>query len=240
MNRIKESLLFLIFTWPVGILIGVLFHFLILCGRIRVLHRERFPKWRRRIIVVSNHPSLLEPLLLPALFFKQYLFRPFRYAPWSTPDRKNYYDRWYWAWARSRLVPVNRQDKGAESRSLSRIRRILDDKGIVIIFAEGGRTFKGEKFLYSRTGKRMRELKNGVGLLVARTGAMVLPVWVEGTDEMLPNHPDKLFTGLRLNKKATIKIGRLMRLRRTRRLGYSKEITPKIAQALLELADEEE
>ena len=242
MNNIVKHLTFLFITYPAAIILGLALLSLRLCGRIKVLNYQRFPKWRRKMIVVSNHPSLLETILLPALFFRQYLVNPYRYAPWSTPDARNFYTKWYWFWARPRSVPILRQNGHSEARAIFQLKRILkEEKGIVIIFAEGGRTFRGTEFLYSKSGrKRIRTLKDGVSWLVVRTHALVLPVWVEGTENILPNHPTKLFAGLRLGQKAIIKIGEPIRFRATRRLGYAREVSERIGEALLELADEEE
>lgn len=74
---------------------------------------------------------------------------------------------------------------------------------------------------------------------MVRTGARVLPVWVEGTDKVLLNDPNKLFAGIDLRGKITIKIGHLLQLRVSRRLGSSQQVTQRISQALLDLADEE-
>lgn len=139
------------------------------------------------------------------------------------------------------MIPIDRRKKGEEARSLYRIKEVLDGKGIVIIFPEGGRTNKGNNFLYSEKGNRIRELKNGIGWLVVRTGALVLPVWVEGTDTLLPNHPTKLFSTFRLQGRATIKIGVPLDFGRvTKRFGSAERVTQQIAHSLLELADEEE
>lgn len=233
--------MFLGITYPCAIIMGILFHLFRLCKRIRVLHSERFPRWERKIILVSNHPSLLEPFLLPALFFREYLFHPLRYGPWSTPDRKNFYDRWYWFWIRARSIPVDREDEREGLRSFFQMKEIVKSGGIVILFPEGGRTFKGENFLYSQGGKRIRIFKDGLGWLVLKTGALVLPVWVEGTDEVLPNDPDKLFTRLRFGDRIiiTIKIGQPLRLQGLPAV-KREQATQMIANALLKLADEEE
>ena len=114
----KEKVMFFLFTYPAGILLGIGLLLLRAFRRIKILHLERLPRWKRKIIVVSNHPSLLEPMLLPALFFRSYLFHPFKYAPWSVPDRRNYYDKWYWFFARPRLIPVERGNNRAGMKVL--------------------------------------------------------------------------------------------------------------------------
>ncbi len=240
MKKALNTLIFLFFTVPIGVFMGLFFFLLRIIGQIKIIHPERFPHWKRKLIVVSNHPSLLETVLVPSLFFHQYAVNPFAYAPVNTPDSYNFYKRWYWAWARPVSIPIERGNKIAEARTLYRMKEALDQKRIVVLFAEGGRTFRGERFLYSKKGRKIRELKPGIGWLVVRTGARVLPIWVEGTDQFLPNHQTKLFYSINPRAKITIKIGKLLRFRLSLRIGSSKEITQKISQALLDLADEEE
>jgi len=225
----------LVIMYTIGLLIGVLFYLLKSLGRIRILYWERFPRRQGNLIVVSNHPSLVEPILLPALFFREYILHPFKLTPWSIPDKTNYYDRWYWFWVRPRAIPVDRGNKREELKAFFKMKKVLASGGKIVFFPEGGRTFKGEEFFYSKEGKRIRTLKEGAGLLVMKTGATVLPVWVEGTDNVLPNSRDKLYHCFpRLWRKMTIKIGEPLRFEKTNQ----EEITQKIAATLLRLADE--
>jgi len=240
-EKIKDKVMFLLFTYPVGILLGIGLFLLRISKRIRIMSPERFPRRKRKIIVVSNHPSLLEPMLLPALFFREYLFSPFKYAPWSVPDRHNYYDKWYWFFARPRLLPVERGNNRAGMKVLLRIKEVLDKKGIIIIFPEAGRTFKGNPsdMLESRRGKKLRRFKPGVGWLVIKTRATILPVWVEGTDKMLPNRAGRLFSHPRFSEKAIIKIGNPVRFKTNgNRVVKAGKIADAIANILLQLADE--
>ena len=234
-------MVFLAITYPLGVVLGIIFHIIRILKIIPVWHWERFPHWQRKIILVSNHPSLLEPLLLPLLFFREYFFHPFKFAPWSAPDKKNFYDPWYWFWTRPRMVPIDRNDEREELKSLFWMKRILNSGGIIILFPEGGRTYKGDDFLYSRKGKRIRILMGGLGWLVLKTKATVLPVWVEGTDKVLPPNPnpDKLFSWPNLREKMTIKIGKPLEFEGSSAVGR-EVVTQMIANALLKLADEEE
>jgi len=240
MLKLLDALIFLGITYPYGVLSGIIFWVLSFLNLIKVRHFERFPRRQGKIILVSNHPSLLEPFLLPALFFQDYFWHPFRFAPWSTPDRSNFYDRWYWFWARPRTVPVERGNEGKEARSVVQMKNILDSNGIIILFAEGGRTCFGKTFQYSAAGKRIRELKNGVGWLILKTGAIIVPVWVEDTEKILPNSPDrkKLFSFPRLGRTITIKIGETIRFAVESPYLDKDQVTNIIAGKLLELADE--
>ena len=237
-DEITDKIVLLGAVYSIGILLGSLFYLLKTLGTIQILHWERFPKKPANLILISNHPSLVEPILLPALFFRGYIFHPFKFTPWSTPDRSNYYDRWYWFWTRPRAVPVDRKDKREELKAFFKLKEILTSGGTVVFFPEGGRTFKGEEFFYSQKGKKLRMLKEGTGLLVTKTQATVLPVWVEGTEDVLPNSPDpdKLYyTFPRIWKKMIIKIGEPLKFDPSNK---KEEITQKLVISLLKLADE--
>jgi len=240
MRKALNALVFLGITYPYGVLSGIIFWTLSFLNLIKIRHFERFPRRQRKLILVSNHPSLLEPLLLPALFFPDYLRHPFKFAPWSTPDKSNFYDRWYWFWARPRVIPVDRSNEGKEARSVIQMKKVLDEGGAIILFAEGGRTCFGKKFRYSAAGKKIRDFKNGVGWLVLKTGAEILPVWVEGTEKVLPNSPDrkKLFCFPRFGGRITIKIGQTLRFCASPSCLSKEQMVQIISDALLKLADE--
>lgn len=238
-RKLIDGMIFWMIMYPLGILLGLLFQGMKITGRVRIKHFERFPAWKGRLIVASNHESLWEPWLLPFLLFRQYLFHPQQFIPWITTDLENYVQKRHYFWIRSRLIAVPRGRQKGEFRAVTEMVKMLRGRKIVILFPEGGRTYKGKKFLYSPNGKRIRELKHGIGDLVIKAGATVVPVWVEGSERILPN------TGWWLSRTipriwfpATIKIGPPMRWDNHRERSR-REVTESIAHALLELADEE-
>lgn len=240
---LKDKILIVLAIYTIGLLLGLLLYFLrflnwVYAGwGIKVQHWERFPKRQKRVLVVSNHPSLLEVVLVPALFFRDYILHPFDFSPWNIPDKKNYFDRWYWAWAKIRLVPIDRENNREAFKALRLIKKILNLGNIVILFPEGGRTFKGEEFFYSEKGRKIRKLKAGVGWLVLKTNPLIVPVWIDGAEKVLPNKPDKLYHCLpNFCNCVTVKIGKPINIQ-----GKNKEeITQEIVLSLLKLADEEE
>ena len=233
----KDKILIVLAIYTIGLLLGLFLYLLRILKWVKIEHWERFPKRQKRVLIVSNHPSLLEVVLVPVLFFRDYIFHPFDFSPWNVPDKKNYFDRWYWAWAKTRLIPINRENDREAFKALRRIKEILNLGGIVVLFPEGGRTFKGEKFFYSENGKKIRRLKEGVGWLILKTNPLIVPVWIDGAEEVLPNKPDKLYHCIpRFWKGMTVKIGEPIHVE-----GKKKgEITQEIALTLLKLADEEE
>ena len=131
-------------------------------------------------------------------------------------------------------VPVDRNG-GAQGRisTVSALRKILQNGGRVLIFPEGTRTFNAieQSTDGSPNGKRLGKLKDGAAWLALKTNAKILPIWVEGTDKVLPNNK---FPFPRLWHRITIKIGLPFWVQRDTR----QEATLEIAQALLELSDE--
>jgi len=239
-NRLIGKIVLFGAVYTIGVLMAFLLYLFRALGIIRILHWERFPRRQGNLIVVSNHPSLVEPILILALFFRDYLVHPFKFSPWSTPDKINYYDKWYWFWLRPRTIPIDRSSVREELKAFFQMKKIVGSRGILVFFPEGGRTFKGKEFFHSeKKRKKLRLFKQGVGWLILRTNALVLPIWVDGTEEFLPNLPNKLYhTFPRFWKKITIKIGEPLRFQKSE-VNSREGITQKLITTLLNLADEE-
>lgn len=185
-DRLKNGLSFWCAMYPVAVLGGLVLWLLRLVGFIDIRGLENFPVGQRSVLVVSNHPSLWEPIVLIGLFFPRYVFHPLKYMPWSTPDQCNYIDKWYWRIFGSRFVSVPRGERRGELRSITELIKVLRIGGNAIFFPEGGRTGKGKQFLYSRSSKSMRPLKCGIGRVICQSDCTVVPVWVDGSEEVLP------------------------------------------------------
>lgn len=136
-----------------------------------------FPPWRLRVVgswpgrgpyvVVSNHQSMLDVLLLSRLpremkwVAKESLFR----VPWVG-----------WMFTLAGDIPVRRGDAGSGSEALRQARAYLDRGMSVMIFPEGTR---------SRSGA-LQPFKSGAFRLALEAGVPVLPVAVSGTAAGLP------------------------------------------------------
>ena len=105
----------------------------------------------------------------------------------------------------------------------------------MLIFPEGSRTFKAIKNSGVTTvnGNRLGELKDGAAWLALKTDARILPIWVEGTDKVLPNNK---FPLPRLWRRVIIKIGAPFSVQGLTR----QEASLEIARVLLKLADEQD
>ena len=239
LNRI----LFLISAYIMGSIVGLTILTLRLLKRIEVINYKGIPQYgdnpklfKNGLVIVSNHPSLLEPILIPGLFFNQYFFHPFKLSPWNVAEGKNY-DNIFWRWAKERIIWVNREDSQGKRRTFRQVKQVVNNGGILILFPEGGRTFK-RKTIESKKGKKLAFLQEGIGLLLLKTKAPVLFIWVEGSDKFFPNtlwvdENTSKFPFPRFWEKITVKIGDLVYFEKTSR----EKITQEIAAKLLELAD---
>lgn len=259
-KRIFRETLFFLINYIFGPLMGVSICLLEACGRIKFRNFQRFPIWDGKLIMVSNHPSLLEPWILPMIGFPwmnfpwifspvwtrlKFSFKSFhelrkeftlqkRLIPANVPDKNNFYDPLLIRWLNSLNVPADRNGN-MQSRigTVNALVSILENRGRVLIFPEGTRTFKSREQhrLKSAYGKELGKLKDGAGWLALKTNARILPIWVEGTDNVLPNNK---FPFPRLWHKVTINIGSPFHVTGQTR----EEATREITTALLELADE--
>ncbi len=136
----------------------------------RLVHRVAFDgqeKLRRRrdhggLIIVSNHTSGVDPLLIQAAchFEVRWMMAADMMIDALAP-----------LWKRLRIIPVDRD--GRDRSSLREAIRHVKDGGAIGIFPEGRIVTRGE----------IRPFLSGVGLLVAKTNAPVLLVWISGTPE---------------------------------------------------------
>lgn len=203
----------------------------------KITGMENFPTLKEKrkcgLLLVSNHPSLLEPIALVGLFMSWYIIRP-HYGPWNIAEITNF-RRGFFRLMTSRIIFIDRNKVSSETRAILRANKLLKSGAVVIMFAEGGRTYRGKEggFLFSENGNKIRKFKNGVGLLAVRTQAVVLPVWVEGTDKVTPNLDNARYSLPRFWKPVRISIGRP----RIFESGSSLEqVTREIERAVLDLA----
>lgn len=206
-----------------------------LLGRMTIYHAERFPHFGKKIIFVANHPSLIDPWVVAALFAKGYLQSPFRCAPLIVADKKNFCESRWWRWMSLIMIAVNRDDKQSSASSFLQMREALNNGRNIIIFPEGGRTFRGTEFTTSIQGNRIRILTGGTALLVKKTEATVVPIWISGTDEFFSNTGKGFFRRLNPIKRISVKIGKPIDFHK---LSTREEIIQVISNSLLSLADE--
>ena len=154
----------------------------LLFGRIRVRNYGVPLRAMRRgaVVLIANHPSLIETLTLPALFWWwTWLGKP-RWRPWSIADALLFGRRGTWLYPGFRCLPVHRKERAADcnTSSLRQMLTILHTRGVVIGYPEGGRTCKGKTFHTNGT-RVVRACDPNLVRIAKRTDATIIPVWID-------------------------------------------------------------
>ncbi len=200
MRKFRKDLVFFFITFlGLGSVIGWWFELWSALGFLKIVGLENFPKQKGKINLASNHPYKGEHFILYGLFYRrQYAFRP-KLGPWSIAARENFGGKWF-TWAiEGRLILADRPlaDRvGTDSESQLIALEKLTSGGNLISYPEGGRTPKGtgeikvdgddeeklegKHFLVSKTGRKIRRLKNGgVRYATEVPGVVTVVAWFE-------------------------------------------------------------
>ena len=132
--------------------------------RVKVYGKENIPA-DGPVLVLSTHQSLFDPILCQG-----WLRRPFYYVPRETL----FVGFWGWIIDSFYTIPVN-QDQ-VSIKSMKAIIEVLKRGHIVCLYPEGSRTFDG----------KIDEIKPGFSLLVRRSGAVIVPMVIDGIFERWP------------------------------------------------------
>jgi len=132
--------------------------------RVKVYGKENIPQ-DGAVLILSNHQSFLDIMLCQG-----WLRRPFYYVPRDTL----FVGFWGWMIDSFYTIPINQEQVGI--KSMRAIIDILKHGHIVCLYPEGSRTFDG----------KIDEIKPGFSLLVRRSGAVMLPMVIDGIFERWP------------------------------------------------------
>jgi 1-acyl-sn-glycerol-3-phosphate acyltransferase len=148
--------------------------------RFRILHRERIIQ-SGPVILASNHQSYFDPPLAgnasdrPIYFLARRSLLNVPVLGWLLPKLN--------------VIPV--EQEGVDRSALKGIIRVLKRGQCALIFPEGARTRDGE----------LQPAQPGLGLIIARTLAPVVPMRIFGAHEALPRgggfhfHPITIVVG---------------------------------------------
>ena len=139
-----------------------------LVHRLRVSGTEHIPSEPEPgpMVVVANHTAGVDPLLIQAAcpFFVRWMM---------ALDMRLPAMEWFWRW--SEVISVDRD--GREVAAARTAIQHLREGGVVGIFPEGN---------LERPHRHILPFLPGVGLIIAKSGARVLPVVVDGTPQVDP------------------------------------------------------
>lgn len=179
---------------------------LVICGRVKVkgyLGTYRALRSGGNLII-ANHPSLPETIVIPTLFWLWGLTRHESRIPWSVADDQLFGGSISF-YPSLRCIPVSRKEPRKYPTSKEILRR-LSSGGNVCVYPEGGRTGKGDTFI-TVGERRVRPCVAKPVRLAALAGAMVLPVWVDNPNADRPSSFLKEYWRLWTGERMVITFG---------------------------------
>ncbi len=148
--------------------------------KLRVEGREKIP-WRGAAVLVSNHQSLADILVLFGLY------RPFKWVSKASVFKVPIIG---WNMVLNRYIPLVRGDRRSVLAMMEACRTWLKRGVPIMMFPEGTR---------SRDGNLL-PFKDGAFTLAVEAGCPVIPIALTGTADLLPKH------GYLLGTRATCRI----------------------------------
>jgi 1-acyl-sn-glycerol-3-phosphate acyltransferase len=136
-----------------------------LCFRLRIIHRERMIQ-TGPVILAMNHQSYLDPPLAgitcdrPIYFLARRTLAEVPLLGWLLPKLN--------------VIPVNQE--GIDRSALKTLIRVLKSGNATLVFPEGARTLDGN----------LQAAQPGLGLVIAKTLAPVVPMRIFGAHQALP------------------------------------------------------
>lgn len=175
-----------LFAYTAGLLFILWNGFWYITGKFRVVGYGRYfeAMLRGRIIIVSNHPTILESMFLSSMLAGLFpVVIPFVW-PFSLPDYRLLPEKLRWLYPLIRCITVHRADVRHSVRGLGKARELLLEGEVLVVHPEGGRTWKrdeGEPLDFVTYGaRRLRPIRSThVAKLALQTDALILPVYVE-------------------------------------------------------------
>ena len=136
--------------------------------RLRVVHRERMIN-HGPVILAANHQSYLDPPLVGSVSDRAVYFLA----------RRSLLNNWFFGWILPKLnvIPVD-SETGRDRTALKALIRILKAEQGTLVFPEGQRTPDG----------KLQAAQPGVGLVIAKTLAPVVPMRIFGAYDAWPIH----------------------------------------------------
>ncbi|MGD8699837.1 MAG: lysophospholipid acyltransferase family protein [Gemmatimonadales bacterium] len=126
-------------------------------------------------LLLSNHQSMIDsmPIALAAFYPKSWL-RPYL-VPWHPAARENFFKNKLIAWysSHTRCIPVR-----PGRRDVHALHKMIDvlPKGAIILFPEGTRSRSGD----------VEDGRPGAGLVALATKPRIIPVAIDGMQDVLP------------------------------------------------------
>ena len=174
----------------------------------RVIHRERIPN-TGGVILAMNHESYLDPPLAGLA-----CTRPIHYLARKTLMAWPVLGRLF---PKLNVVPIDQER--ADMSALKTIIRLVKSGRGTVVFPEGSRTLDG----------RLQPAQPGIGLVIAKTLAPVVPMRVFGAHAAFPrNGRPHLF------KKITLVVGEPIHFSKADLVGEGRELYQKLGERVMD------
>lgn len=160
------------------------------------------------VLVASNHQSFLDPPLIGNLYQDQMIYLA----------RKTLF-RGFGAWLFPKWDAIPVDQERPDMASLKAIIRRLKEGRRVLVFPEGARTSDGN----------LGEAAPGIGLIAAKSGAVIQPVRISGAREALPRGSARIRLA-----RITVAVGEPIRLTPEEAAAKSKEDYERIARRIMD------
>jgi 1-acyl-sn-glycerol-3-phosphate acyltransferase len=176
--------------------------------RFRVIQRERIPK-EGAVILAMNHQSYLDPPLAGIATTREVYFLA-RKTLLNMPVLG-------FLLPRMNVVPVDQE--GNDRSALKALLRILKSGRVTVVFPEGARTLDGN----------LQPAQPGLGFVIAKTLAPVVPMRIFGAHEALPRGSSRL----RLHR-ITIVVGQPIYFTEADLQGKGKDLYQRLSERVME------
>ena len=174
----------------------------------RIIHRERVIQ-SGPVILAVNHQSFLDPPLAGNASDRAIFFLA-KKSLMNVPVLG-------WLLPKLNVIPVNLE--GGDRSALKALLRILDAGECALVFPEGTRTPDGN----------LQPPEPGLGLLIARTRAPVVPMRIFGAFDAWPIHGK-----LHLFRKITVVVGEPIYFSESDVAGRGKDLYARLSQRVMD------
>ena len=176
--------------------------------RFRIRHPERMIQ-EGPVILAMNHESYLDPPFAGIGCQRAIYFLA----------RKSLFDVPVLGWILPKLNVIPVDQEGGDRTALKALIRILRANHCALVFPEGSRTLDGN----------FQPAQPGIGFVIAKTLAPVVPMRIFGAHRALPRGGGKLRFC-----RITIAIGEPLRFSAAEVEGYGREVYPRLSQRVMD------
>ncbi|MFH0882665.1 MAG: lysophospholipid acyltransferase family protein [bacterium] len=177
-------------SWLIQMMIAVpTFLFLRLFNKVHVHNRRNLRIIDPPYMLISNHLTMFDDIFIDSYVFMPWAIFNLKYFPWHAPEEKNFFLGPIVAWfmKKAQCIPLTR-GHGVFQPGMTRLKELLQGNAIVHIFPEGTRSRSGD----------INQGQVGVGRLAYQAKCPVIPLYHEGTRDLLPIGSHRLRTGERM------------------------------------------